>query len=166
MGDALSRFQYLQKPVMAPGHCICCGSVSKPVIDFGKSDDWYGAVYFCRDCVVEAAMQTGEVVTIAQYTELEGRLVSAEQAIDPVFNLVKRHHRDQRDLAHRFFGDLASILNGSDDVDADEISSGVESDVPADDPGEPKTSGQESRATKHKRSVSVPSDPDDVLGLG
>lgn len=48
------RFSVHAKPNTAPGKCACCGSVSKPVVDFGFTVDYYGAVLMCGDCILEA----------------------------------------------------------------------------------------------------------------
>lgn len=56
-----SRVTLLDLPVAAPGVCALCGSANKPVVDFGKQLDWYGAVYFCHDCIREVAEVIGYV---------------------------------------------------------------------------------------------------------
>jgi hypothetical protein len=48
------RFQYLDRPNVLPGHCAVCGSVERPVIDFGMSLDGYGAVLLCVECLQTA----------------------------------------------------------------------------------------------------------------
>lgn len=49
-----SRFQVTQRPVVSPGKCASCGSVERPVVDFGLDIDFYGTVYLCVDCISEA----------------------------------------------------------------------------------------------------------------
>lgn len=49
------RFKVHDRPVAAPGCCSVCGSVERPVVDFGTSVDFYGAVVICTDCIREAA---------------------------------------------------------------------------------------------------------------
>lgn len=48
------RFHYLERPNVLPGHCAVCGSVERPVIDFGMSLDGYGAVLLCVECLQTA----------------------------------------------------------------------------------------------------------------
>lgn len=48
------RFSVHEKPITAPGKCACCGSVNKPVVDFGFTVDYYGAVLMCGECIREA----------------------------------------------------------------------------------------------------------------
>lgn len=65
-----SRVKILDVPVMAPGVCALCGSATKPVVDFGKSLDWYGAVYFCvEDCLREISEAMG-YIPVAKFEEL------------------------------------------------------------------------------------------------
>lgn len=56
---SISKFHWLERPAALPAKCISCGSVNKPVIDFGMSLNRYGAVYFCEDCIGEAARVMG-----------------------------------------------------------------------------------------------------------
>lgn len=57
-----SRIRILSLPVAAPGICCLCGSATKPVIDFGKNLDEFGAVYFCiEDCLREIADAMGYI---------------------------------------------------------------------------------------------------------
>lgn len=59
-----SRIQVLNVPVAAPGKCTMCGSAGdgeRKFIDFGFQLDWYGAVYFCTECIKEFAQAAGYV---------------------------------------------------------------------------------------------------------
>ena len=51
---ASGRFQIQQRPVTAPGNCSVCGSVERPVLDFGTTIDYYGAVLLCTHCIESA----------------------------------------------------------------------------------------------------------------
>lgn len=55
------RFKFLERPAVAPGKCAVCGSVERPVIDFGFDVDYYGTVYICVTCLTEAAGIAGIV---------------------------------------------------------------------------------------------------------
>lgn len=48
------RFKSFERPNVAPGKCAVCGAVNKPVVDFGMTLDYYGAVQLCGDCISEA----------------------------------------------------------------------------------------------------------------
>lgn len=51
-----SRIQLLSRPIAHPGKCVQCGAVDKEVIDTGVTIRWYGAVYFCLECITEMAL--------------------------------------------------------------------------------------------------------------
>lgn len=51
---ASGRFQIQERPVSAPGNCSVCGSVERPVLDFGTTIDYYGAVLLCTHCIESA----------------------------------------------------------------------------------------------------------------
>lgn len=53
------RFKILERPASAPGKCAVCGSVERPVLDFGFDLDFYGVVYICVDCLREGASVAG-----------------------------------------------------------------------------------------------------------
>jgi hypothetical protein len=49
---------------LAPGTCSLCGSADgndRKFIDFGKQLDWYGAVYFCSECMREVSEAIGYI---------------------------------------------------------------------------------------------------------
>lgn len=56
VSDALSRFQVVRMPLMAPGCCSCCGSSdpARTYLDFGMTLEFHGVVYFCHLCLTEA----------------------------------------------------------------------------------------------------------------
>lgn len=51
----MSRFQITYAPQASPGQCRICGGAKLPLIDMQYSEDSYGAVYYCKDCIVEIA---------------------------------------------------------------------------------------------------------------
>lgn len=67
-----SRFRILNAAIHKPGVCALCGSAGgddRQFVDFGKTMDWYGVVYFCTFCVAEAAILIG-FATHGKYDEL------------------------------------------------------------------------------------------------
>lgn len=77
-----SRFRILDNPNLAPGKCALCGSVGgdgRQFVDFGKTMNWYGAVYFCTFCVAEAANILGLGNVVSEQNEI-GRLQFENQA--------------------------------------------------------------------------------------
>lgn len=98
------RFQYVDIPSALPGVCIVCGSVGgvgsdgRKFIDFGFSVDYYGQVYFCSFCFVEAlgplGWSTPERVEhykgmIAEQKELNQRLEAENVKLRSVLHQLK-----------------------------------------------------------------------------
>lgn len=48
------RFNVTERPTVFPGKCAVCGTVERPVVDFGMTLDYYGAVLLCVECVTSA----------------------------------------------------------------------------------------------------------------
>ena len=71
-----SRFQLLPSPVVAPGKCAVCGVAEGPVVDFGMTVEFYGAVLLCVTCMVEAS----RVVDMVPRTELSAAEESLAQS--------------------------------------------------------------------------------------
>lgn len=55
LSDINGRFQLLQRPAALPGNCAICGAVDKPVVDFGLTVEFFGAVYICVEDMKAAA---------------------------------------------------------------------------------------------------------------
>jgi hypothetical protein len=52
----LDKVQLIQgTPPAAPGKCVVCGTTEGPQIDINFDIDFYGAVYFCRNCLTQVA---------------------------------------------------------------------------------------------------------------
>jgi hypothetical protein len=59
-GSSVGKFQIIEGYLpISPNKCMTCGKYHGTFIDFGFNDDWYGAVYFCSDCVTDMATQLG-----------------------------------------------------------------------------------------------------------
>jgi hypothetical protein len=91
------RFKVLDRPEPAPGHCAVCGSVSKPVIDFDMTVDYYGAVLLCTDCIREAFIIMGS---------LHPELMEPAQVV-PLFDPGKHYDMD---MVHEY---LAASLEST-----------------------------------------------------
>lgn len=48
------RFKVTDRPTVFPGKCAVCGTVERPVVDFGMTLDYYGAVLLCVECLTSA----------------------------------------------------------------------------------------------------------------
>lgn len=83
-----SRFRIINAPIHKPGVCALCGSAGgdgRQFIDFGKTMDWYGVVYFCTFCIIEAGYLLGLHSTGASenlIAELQGRFESQKLQLD------------------------------------------------------------------------------------
>ena len=75
-----SRFQTYSSPMSSPGKCSVCGAVDRPVVDFGVTIQYYGAVVFCFVCMTEAA----RVIDMVPRSEL----TTAEEGLTQSFNSV------------------------------------------------------------------------------
>lgn len=85
-----SRVQVLDVPIAAPGNCSMCGSVGgdgRKFLDYGKQLDWYGAVYFCSECIKEFASAV-DYIAKAAFDGLYKDYQKLEVAYD---KLVKRN---------------------------------------------------------------------------
>jgi hypothetical protein len=78
-----SRFSIHEKPINAPGVCCVCkhpGGGDRFFVDFGFQLDWYGAVYFCSECIIELSSAVGFVPN-ARLKNSEEKLLSASTAL-------------------------------------------------------------------------------------
>lgn len=54
--------QLVNRPEALPGQCKGCGAADRgPYVDTTWSEEYYGAIYFCRDCVLEMAFLYGAI---------------------------------------------------------------------------------------------------------
>jgi hypothetical protein len=84
----VGKYVLLDHPVALPGQCKTCGSATKsPMVDMGYSENDYGAVYFCIDCITEIAGVVGFIDStkhhnLQQYlVELEERVLDLERVL-------------------------------------------------------------------------------------
>jgi hypothetical protein len=153
----------MERPAAFPGKCAVCGSVNKPVIDFGSSIDFtdpsingYGVVYLCVDCVVEAAMQTGLVVPISVFDTAVHQAENVIAAQAPVLDAVKEYNEQQRTLSHYFSDRIANLLvdgglvsEGSDENQL-ELGVGNSGTDSSDESNSPAGNGSAKRSAKQK----------------
>ena len=66
--------QLTHSPQALPGSCKGCGSGTKlPFVDTGWSEDYHGAIYYCRECVATMAELFG-FITPEQAAELRANI--------------------------------------------------------------------------------------------
>lgn len=91
--------QIVETPTVLPGCCRVCGGASKPwYLDLGTSEEFYGAVYYCNECLAEMARLAGymtpedrqkqeariEELTTANF-ELQIKLEGMVKALDGLY---------------------------------------------------------------------------------
>lgn len=98
-----SRFRVLDIALLAPGVCALCGSSGfngdRQFVDFGKTVDMFGCVYFCTFCVVEAATMLGmdfksnwvlaEKNLQAEISDVDDRFVESQVLLRAAMDLVR-----------------------------------------------------------------------------
>lgn len=77
-----SRFQTYPLPVSAPGNCAVCGAVDRPVVDFGMTIQFFGAVMICVMCMREASRLVGMVPSSELLTAEHNLTQSFEKQLD------------------------------------------------------------------------------------
>lgn len=110
-----SRFKVLSHPAVAPGKCIICGAVNRPVVDFGMSVTGYGAIYFCCFCISEAAQPFGMVPA----TELADN----EKATDAIVSdyLARNNYSVVKNDRAAIIGSMLSDLSAAIGLGSDSI---------------------------------------------
>lgn len=74
----MDRFAVVDVPLAAPGKCRVCGGVSKDwYVDLQYNEEYYGAVYYCCECISHLAKVCGFLVP-AEKDILECKLEAAE----------------------------------------------------------------------------------------
>jgi hypothetical protein len=152
------RFQILERPSALPGKCAVCGAVDKPVIDFGFDLDYYGAVYFCVECIIEAAsllgMVKGELLETAQLVQQNhnDQLIEAGAAVDDFVNRVSSLYND---FTAHLNGTSPSVSTETPEVpdESDEGVSTVDGDEQQESP-EPTTQDTEPTSKRGRSRVS------------
>ena len=170
---SLSKFRWLERPAALPAKCIACGAVNKPVIDFGMSFDRYGAVYFCEDCIQEAARVFGFISP----QEAIAQKVKSEQSANSYLadNDLVAVPRGIYDDIRSSLSDLNSAADGivlylpledaeesrEGDTDSSDDSAGDDSESDSDNGSKPKSSGK-----RRSNDVSGDSSDDELFAAG
>lgn len=85
-----SKYSLTYSPQALPGSCRCCGSAIKmPMIDMGYSEEFYGAVYYCMDCINEIVGILGYVSPEAYNEAVEALTEKNVQVLNLETELLK-----------------------------------------------------------------------------
>lgn len=167
---SISRFQVVERPTALPAKCAVCGGGNRPSVDFGVNVRNYGAVYFCDECIGEAARQFGFVSP----GELVASKVGAEQSAIKYLsenNLVaidRGFYDSIVDAVRSLYDDISvlrPVLSLQDDAESAQESTGDTETSSDNSNSEQPASGQKPRASSKRRSSSVPVNPSDELGF-
>lgn len=168
-----SRMQYLHLPVVHPGKCACCGSIERPVVDFGMTIEFYGAVLLCVTCLAEA----GQIVGLVPVAELRAAQESLAQSIDENLKqagkvAITNEQHDSLALAVRGLSDLVfsfddrrnsvdDVSSGDNEPDVLDALNGTEPESIEELLGVSGITEQESDASERKGPNGVSSDSGD-----
>lgn len=131
-------------PPMSPGQCVICGTPGNSetqFIDTGWDVDFYGVVYFCMDCIKEAAAVLS-MVPVEKLTEAVDSLKATEFQLEAL--------KDENESLRRVISDLRSHgFSISDSVsDTDSSEPVVDERQEKSEPVSRKTDAAKSRSTK------------------
>lgn len=92
----MSKFTFNENPPL-PAKCISCFNDFKPgrpAIDWGMSLDFYGAVLFCSDCILNAATSLLDLCpvaerdsAVAEVEALQAELIETKDKVEAYANL-------------------------------------------------------------------------------
>jgi hypothetical protein len=148
-----SRVQVLDCAPVAPGVCILCGIADgRKFVDFGKQVEWYGAVYFCSECIGEVARALGWV-PVAEYNEL----LAEFKKLDAGTNILVR----EKEQIHNALATVFRTI-GSGNMPVDEFVRAVEADDKKPAESRADDIDADKRESKTDESVVVEG-PDDIF---
>lgn len=114
---SLGRIQIIQgTPPCLPGKCVVCGTSEclEGFIDFGFELDFYGVVYFCFNCIREAA----GVVGFIPVDSLQSVVIVTNELTDTVQKLQEENQELKNAL-----GSLGRLGFSSDSDSGDSVAS-------------------------------------------
>ena len=156
------RIMVIARPLTLPGICAVCGysgtvqgaeGDTRVFIDFQLDIDYYGRVYFCSTCLLEAANLLGWL-GVEQAEKMRETIATQESEL-----IVLREQNE------RLRSSLASLLGKSDD----DIRSVLADDSSDEQQGEQESEGTESSSDSssgESESSGIPGSTDDVNSLG
>lgn len=106
------EFQKVTSLTALPGECRVCGSSSKEwYLDTSHSEEFYGAVVYCCDCVAHMAQVCGFITPAqkaaldAAYEAMENRLTTTQMELETLKEFKDGFINLARDLGYRSAAD-------------------------------------------------------------
>jgi hypothetical protein len=150
-----SRFQVVEPGSAAlPANCAVCGSIRRPLVDFGMTLDFYGAVYICTECMADGAKAMG--YQDEEKLRLEEQLHAAVAGLDKASRRMVAGLSELHNIVSTTIADANSIIDPAGVVFKEPSSSPDTSDD-----GDGKEAelavGQDVSSARNEGSSSVPS---------
>jgi hypothetical protein len=121
---AAEKVQVTERPMAAPAKCVVCGAVDRPVVDFGMSLDFYGAILFCVDCMGSIAYAIGYApVAAVELREKDAQAIFDNQ--DAVVQMLNEKAAEINDITAGLSRSIDDILRagpvGSEQSEQEEL---------------------------------------------
>jgi hypothetical protein len=132
-----SRFRILDVAIKKPGICALCmssGGDGRQFVDFGKSVEWYGVVYFCTFCIGEAAKLLG----LAPQTNID-QIIAAHNEMVEKYNELLSSSVEMENATRLLLRNChcEPVVSGEPFtiVDVEVVEAGESTDSDSDEPG-------------------------------
>ena len=121
--SASRRFGVIVNPVALPGACYTCRNDEGPFIDTGISEDFFGQVLICKNCLLEM-IQNFDVPDEKEWSRARRKIKALEEST----NILRKENKELQERINGYLTVLDS-LNRTDrglSVDSDNAESGQE----------------------------------------
>lgn len=160
-----SRFRIHDTAILKPGVCALCassGGDGRQFVDFGKTVEFFGCVYFCTYCIAEAGRLLGLMPVAereAYQQELEEKVINAnsmaeafQEQLNAARLLLRNCHCDNTDLLRSDSADDAVDVEVIEDSDGHNVDDGESGSFEgSDDIPEPSADESDVEPVKPKR---------------
>lgn len=166
----MSAFTLLNRPQALPGHCFKCRSSDREFfIDLMISEEFYGAVIICSECLLEMANLAGyispdQAASMAEKyaamgienIELRGKLEGVEEVVATIHRVFPQHNSNGN-TANDISGQT-SLPVGEDTTETLSAGSGQTPQIPVD--GERELAGRTPISTEQSNEQGLANVPD------
>lgn len=114
------RIKHLDAPKALPGKCGLCGTASsqRGFVDTSLSYDFYGALYFCYNCVSEMAGKFG-ILNHEKSQAIAAKLAKAEKELEET-----KEALNELDRLRGYLSTAKHLVDGTDDSNVQTKSDG------------------------------------------